>query len=684
MEALALLVRWIHLLAASSLLGTFAFLLLVGRSAARASGPDAWSRFSPLDARLMGIALWVLGTSLVSGGLDLWHQVAVATGLSLGESLAIQPFATVLAETRYGIVWLVRHALLLLLGALLVLREEEHDGANWLALRLEGVFLAAAALVIGAAAGHAASAQGAPGPAITVDALHLLATGVWLGGLLPLVLFFRWAASLPDGSAATAAAAARRFSAIGLAAVSLLVVTGTSNTWQQVASFPALFGTPYGQWLVLKLLLLLPLLLAAGLNLLVSKPPVLRAAHGAADLRHPALLTGLRRRVVVEAVLGGTILAVVAVLGLTTPARHAPVTWPFPFRLTWDATKDLPGVQTRVAIGSQVAVLGLVAALLALIVRRRHWGRVMGTGLAAVGLGLAVAVPSLAVDAHPTTYRRPTVPYTADSIAQGHTLYRGHCASCHGVGGRGDGPAAGGQRGQPGDLTARRTAAHTVGDLFWSLTHGIPRSAMPGFANRLSEDERWAVINFVRILAAAEAARTLGPVAVPRPAIVAPDFAYTTGVGEGRALKDYRGQGSVLLVLFSLPDSVDRLVQLNEAYPALRARGAEVLGIPVRPSPRLYHDLGARPIFFPLVLDGAAEAVATYALFAPDRTPPLATGDTAPPAHMELLVDRQGYVRARWHPKQSGAWSDLGELIAEVERLARERPQAPAPDDHVH
>jgi hypothetical protein len=51
---------------------------------------------------------------------------------------------------------------------------------------------------------------------------------------------------------------------------------------------------------------------------------------------------------------------------------------------------------------------------------------------------------------------------------------------------------------------------------------------------------------------------------------------------------------------------------------------------------------------------------------------------------MEFLIDRQGYVRARWHPGRDAGWSDTGRLLAEVEELGREPERAFAPEEHVH
>ena len=52
---------------------------------------------------------------------------------------------------------------------------------------------------------------------------------------------------------------------------------------------------------------------------------------------------------------------------------------------------------------------------------------------------------------------------------------------------------------------------------------------------------------------------------------------------------------------------------------------------------------------------------------------------------MELLVDRFGYLRARWIPDQDGAgWSDSTVLDAQLSQLMREKQILPPAEDHVH
>ena len=429
MEIAGIAVRWLYTASGISLVGAFASLVLVTRPAARAAGDVGHARRVELDARLLALGGVSLVVTLAAGGFDLWRQVGVATGAGLRESLEGARVLSVLTDTRYGTVWLARTGLLALLAALLLLANEDGE-RDWLALRIQALGLSGASLVLGAMAGHAASAE-AGALAMGLDGLHLLATGVWGGGLVPLALCLVWARRLP--SPAAAATAAARFSVLGLGAVMVLAVTGGFAAWQQVGGVPALVGTAYGRWLMLKLALFGALLPLAAWNRLVWRRRLAAPGPWTTDA-----MTALRRNALGEAALVAAMLAVVAVLGLTTPGRHDEIAWPLPFRFDWAATKTLPGVQPRVAIGSQVATLGLVALLLALVVRPRRWRvAALGGGLA-LALGATLALHPLAVDANPATYLRPAVPYAAASVVQGQALYRTHCQPCHGIAGYGE------------------------------------------------------------------------------------------------------------------------------------------------------------------------------------------------------------------------------------------------------
>ncbi|MGW6775034.1 copper resistance protein CopC [Streptomyces sp. NPDC055037] len=83
------------------------------------------------------------------------------------------------------------------------------------------------------------------GLAMPVDVLHLLAVASWLGGLTALLVALYRAPSLEN-------AAVRRFSRVAFVSVVVLAATGLYQSWRQVGSWSALWGTSYGQLLLVK------------------------------------------------------------------------------------------------------------------------------------------------------------------------------------------------------------------------------------------------------------------------------------------------------------------------------------------------------------------------------------------------------------------------------------------------
>jgi hypothetical protein len=109
---------------------------------------------------------------------------------------------------------------------------------------------------------------------------------------------------------------------------------------------------------------------------------------------------------------------------------------------------------------------------------------------------------------------------------------------------------------------------------------------------------------------------------------------------------------------------------LARSYELLSILGVEIVAVPARVIEDPIVELGAAPpVLFPVVTDGTAAIVATYRLFAPGP-------------HAEVLIDRQGYVRAVW--RDEAAPADTSAVQAEVERLNAEKSPPPFPDEHVH
>jgi putative copper resistance protein D len=650
--ALGIVARLVHLSACIAVVGSVGVILLAGRS----DRPTALA----WESRVIALTRALVWLALAAGIGVLAVQTAT---LESRAAAALEPLAVARAalQTRFGHVWLVRHALLLLLGVFVTARMDLRRPLDWRAARGETLLLGGLALGALAAAGHSAAVEPSATGAVVSDVVHLLAVGLWAGALPALALLLRAAAREAGADARPyAVIAVHRFSRLALVVVLVAVVSGIVMTAAQVGSVAALLGTAYGHVLGVKLgLVLLALLVAA-----LGRTRLLPTLGGDATTVGRPAMRRLAGAVAIEAACGLAVLTAVALLAVSPPARHEQPEWPLSFRFALGVLADSPDAWPFVLVGSQLAVLGVAAGLCSLVVRAARWPLLAG-GAVLVVAGVALGAPALATDAYPTTYQRPAVSYQAASIARGAALYAQHCAACHGPAGGGDGPAGRALSPPPPDLRAHHAAVHTAGDLYWWITHG--RRAMPAFG-RLEPDARWDVVNYVRTLGAATVARDLGAAVQPeQPRIAAPDFVFAVGPTPPRALRDYRGARSVLVVLYTLPGSRPRLAELAARYELLAPLGIEIIAVPTDAAPDAIKRLGDEPpIFFPVVTDGAAEIVATYGLFAPGP-------------HAEFLVDRQGYLRAR-----DAAPRGTEQLLANVAALNAEKIVAAPPAEHVH
>lgn len=266
---------------------------------------------------------------------------------ALGRTLAGRP----------GLALLARLAVVLLTAVFLVWLSRSRESRD----RREPVALAAGtALAVGlaltwAAAEHASAGIQVP-LAMTSSVLHLLATGVWLGGLVALLLTLR------RSSGEDLTEVVPRFSRIAFASVTVLVVTGVYQSWRGLGSVSALSGTSYGRLLLAKLVAVTALVLAAGYSRCwtarlaapatartvavrervaqpvgAPPPPEATAGPGTPDAEEPEQpetpapepgdgngdmrRRGLRRSVLVEVAVAAVVLLITTLLTTTLPGR---------------------------------------------------------------------------------------------------------------------------------------------------------------------------------------------------------------------------------------------------------------------------------------------------------------------------------------------------------------------------
>ncbi|CAB5663944.1 Cytochrome c, mono- and diheme variants [Delftia tsuruhatensis] len=210
-------------------------------------------------------------------------------------------------------------------------------------------------------------------------------------------------------------------------------------------------------------------------------------------------------------------------LGLVPRVDGQPA-WPWALRLSGENLLIDLG-QARGLLWS-LAALATAAALLvlALSIRRTRWP----------ALGLAVLVLALApwpradlvlVPARPTSLHASPTGFSVESIARGSQAYARHCVACHGADGRGHGPLAARQSPWPPNFTSPLLWRRADGDLLWTILHDtrtVQSETGPqahGQSGRLSSDDAWALIDFMKAQAAGQMLRIAGtwpyPVGLP-------------------------------------------------------------------------------------------------------------------------------------------------------------------------
>ena len=262
----------------------------------------------PRSAAVLG---WSLAAILASALAWLALEALNMSGLPPREALAPDTLATVATQTLFGKVWLARAACLVVLAALLMLTwpREGVGNSSWLPFIAAGVLLA---LLSGM--GHAAAGSGASVAArLAVDGVHLLAAGAWLGALPPLILVIVAAGTRGDAPAIHAARiVTNRFSALGIASVGTLLLTGICTSFFALHDLAALYESDYGRLLLVKVALFVAMLALATVNRFELTPRL------EAQPPRPALVA-LGSNAILELVLGLVVVCVVAKLGITMP-----------------------------------------------------------------------------------------------------------------------------------------------------------------------------------------------------------------------------------------------------------------------------------------------------------------------------------------------------------------------------
>jgi copper resistance protein D len=271
------------------------------------TAPEPCQKLARRFSTLIRATLAVL---VLSAFCVLALKSADISGAPLPEAVSADTLWTVLTETEFGNAWGARVLLLLLL--LGVWARPTMRSSWWFdAIRLALAFSVAGAL---AWTGHANAGSGLQRSAhLGIDVLHLIAASAWVGALLPLAFVLRHASggALPFD---TARIVVLRFSNLGVLSVAVLVATGVLNTVMTVDAPLALVGSTYGRILLIKVSLFSVMVAFAAVNRQKLTRQLANSTHEAMAAR------ALRRNCLIEAALGGIILALVGALGILPPS----------------------------------------------------------------------------------------------------------------------------------------------------------------------------------------------------------------------------------------------------------------------------------------------------------------------------------------------------------------------------
>jgi copper resistance protein D len=310
--------RAIHFAASILAAGIVLFVIFIAEPALR-KAPSQTRLAATVFTRLRWIAWISLAFAVASGAAWLVLNAASMSGQPTAEVYSQGVLWTVLSQTDFGNDWLVRLVLACILAGMFVpLLSARGAKPTW----LKAAAGTAAAAFAGslAWAGHAIGGQGVEGifhPA--ADVLHLIAAAAWVGALVPLALLLAMTGRDTD-ALAVARTATLRFSTLGIVSVAAILLTGIVNTWYLAGSIDALTETKYGHLLLIKIALFFAMVGVAAFNRSRLTPRLVESPDAAITqvAQHQ-----LCRNAIIEAVMGATIIIIVAALGTLPPGSHA-------------------------------------------------------------------------------------------------------------------------------------------------------------------------------------------------------------------------------------------------------------------------------------------------------------------------------------------------------------------------
>jgi copper transport protein len=325
-----IVLRWFVLTSAGLVAGAFAFWLLQ-RSALKQRDSASSSDLMPGQRKLVFIGL--LAFAIGNIGILLLQTSTAADVPLLGVIGA--PLILALSATQYGEVWIFRMVAAGLIGFIFFARGHVGKRVASRFLDWAGLGVGLALLASLTATSHSASTDietviGYMPLGLANDWVHLTAYALWIGGLAQLAVLvpLRWTKIDASERMADLRSIVPRFSLLAGVSLAMVGASGVVEGLIHVGNLDNLLDSGYGQALLAKIIIIIPLAAVAAVNHYIIRPALARTNSTTPKVSADLTSDGQRLfawTIRVEVVLIVAIVGIVGIMTSTSPAQQAAV-----------------------------------------------------------------------------------------------------------------------------------------------------------------------------------------------------------------------------------------------------------------------------------------------------------------------------------------------------------------------
>jgi copper transport protein len=311
--------RWLSFAAIIAVVGVAVFrMLIIPAATARGDATRVAPFVQRATQRAATLGLIAGAAALIAALLRLYAERAViGTGIAVGTIL----------QSSWGHAWLAQFAIAVVACIAFALARRSNGGSR---INAAWIVAALAAIALGATpalSGHAIAAAEYRGLSVTLDVVHVLAAGGWLGGLFALTIIgvpvalagraeTEHKGAQPGDGISLVARLVAAFSPIALVLAGTVIVSGGIAAWLRVGSLPLLFSSDYGTVLLVKLGFVVLVIAGGAFNWLRMRDALARPGT------EQSALDTFHRSAWAELMAAMLVIAATAVLVATQPPVH--------------------------------------------------------------------------------------------------------------------------------------------------------------------------------------------------------------------------------------------------------------------------------------------------------------------------------------------------------------------------